>query len=145
MQLARHERSGALGPLGIPEIAAEESLGQAHVAKIMRQLRQAGLVRGFRGAHGGYRLVRSSERISLLDALAGMDGSSIIEKPCSDGESDGCVHDAGCTLRVLWGSLDDLLGQLLAGVTLADLLGSEESLGRLLERQRPAALLEASA
>jgi DNA-binding IscR family transcriptional regulator len=65
--------------------------------------------------------------------------------PCSDGGALGCAHDAGCTLRVLWGSLDDLLGTLLAGVTLADLLGSEETLGRLLERQRPLSTLEASA
>jgi Rrf2 family protein len=144
MQLARHERGGASEPLGIPEIASGEGLGTAHVGKIMRQLRQAGLVRGYRGAHGGYRLVRAPERISLLDALAGLDGESILEKPCSDGSVDGCVHDAGCTLRVLWGSLDDLLVRLLAGVTLADLLGSEESLGRLLERQHPPAFMEAS-
>ncbi len=145
MQLARHERTGASGPLGIPEIAAEESLGQAHVAKIMRQLRQVGLVRGFRGAHGGYRLVRPPELITLREILAGVEGDTVLQQPCSDTSSDGCVHEDGCTLRVLWGSLDSVLGQLLAGVTLADLLGSEETLGRLLERQRPVPLLEASA
>lgn len=145
MQLARHERTGATEPLGIPEIASDEGLSTAHVGKIMRQLRQAGLVRGYRGAHGGYRLVRASEHISLRDALAGVDSRTILEMPCSDGGDAACAHDAGCTLRVLWGSLDDVLGQLLAGVTLADLLGSEESLGRLLERQRPSAFLEASA
>ncbi len=145
MRLARHERGGASGPLGIPEIAADEGLGTAHVAKIMRQLRQAGLVRGFRGAHGGYRLVRPAEQISLREVLAGVEGDSVLSKPCSDASADGCVHDAGCTLRVLWGSLDELLGQLLAGVTLADLLGSEETLGRLLERRRPVPMLEATA
>ncbi len=143
MRLARHERGGASGPLGIPEIAADEGLSNAHVGKIMRQLRQAGLVRGFRGAHGGYRLVRPPERISLLDALAGMGSQTVLETPCAEGGSLGCAHDSGCTLRVLWGSLDALLGQALAHVTLADLLGSEESLGRLLERSHP--LLEASA
>ena len=145
MQLARHERTGASGPLGIPDIAADEGLSTPHIAKIMRQLRQAGLVRGYRGARGGYRLVRPAEHISLRDVLAGVEGESVLEKPCSPATGDGCVHDAGCTLRVLWGSLDQVLGQLLAGVTLADLLGSEETLGRLLERQRPIPLLEASA
>jgi Rrf2 family protein len=145
MQLARHERTGASEPLGIPEIAADEGLSTPHVAKIMRQLRQVGLVRGFRGAYGGYRLVRPPEQMSLRDILAGVDGETVLEMPCSDGGALGCAHDAGCTLRVLWGSLDDLLGTLLAGVTLADLLGSEETLGRLLERQRPLSTLEASA
>ncbi len=145
MQLARHERTGASEPLGIPEIASGEGLTTAHVGKIMRQLRQAGLVRGFRGAQGGYRLVRPPEQISLRDALASLGGEAVLRVPCSDGADVGCVHDAGCTLRVLWGSLEDVLGQMLAGVTLADLLGSEETLGQLLERERPAAILEASA
>jgi Rrf2 family protein len=145
MQLARHERAGASGPLGIPEIASGEGLSTAHVGKIMRQLRQAGLVRGFRGAHGGYRLVRPPEHVSLLDVLAGIGGQAVLETPCAEGGSLGCAHDTGCTLRVLWGSLDELLGQALASVTLADLLGSEESVGRLLERTRPLPILEASA
>jgi Rrf2 family iron-sulfur cluster assembly transcriptional regulator len=144
MRLARHERTGASVPLGIPEIAGEEGLSTPHVGKIMRRLRQAGLVRAYRGAHGGYRLVRPPERITLLDALAGMGESSILETPCSDGGSLGCARDDGCTLRVLWGSLDAVLSRLLANVTLADLLGSEASLGRLLAA-RPHTSQEATA
>ncbi len=149
MQLARHERAGGRAPLGIPEIAAAEGLGQAHTAKIMRQLRQAGLVKGYRGAQGGYRLVRPPEQITLRDVLAGLSGEGILSKPCSDPRSDGCVHEAGCTLRVLWGALDGMLGQLLAGVTVADLLGSEAGLERLLDVRpsvaRTLRVLEASA
>lgn len=130
-RLALHERAGATEPIGIPEIAAAEGLGVAHAAKIMRSLRQAGLVQAFRGARGGYRLVSPPEQVTLRDVLAGVEGGSVLQQPCG---SAPCGRDGDCTLRVLWGSLDGLLGSLLDSVTLADLLGSEETIERLLRR-----------
>src|SRR3990172_7609719 len=41
-------------PVPVPEIAAAEGLSLEYAAKLLRQLRLAGLVRSLRGASGGY-------------------------------------------------------------------------------------------
>ena len=45
-------------PVPIARMAAAEGLSDVYAAKLMRQLRMAGLVESVRGANGGYRLSR---------------------------------------------------------------------------------------
>ena len=65
VQLARHRDST---PLTIPEIAAAEGLSPEYTAKLMRALRQGGLVMSTRGAAGGYRLARRAEEVTGIPA-----------------------------------------------------------------------------
>ena len=44
--------------LSASELAEQAGLEIPTVAKVLKPLAQAGLVEGFRGAHGGYRLAR---------------------------------------------------------------------------------------
>ncbi|MFH1469794.1 MAG: Rrf2 family transcriptional regulator [Pseudomonadota bacterium] len=120
VRLARHEREGFGEPLGIPRIAVDEGMSEPNTAKILRQLRQAGLVRAFRGAQGGYRLAHDPATLTLRAILSGLDGPGILQQPCST--PAGCVHVRDCTLRGLWRELDDTMAGLLERVTLADLL-----------------------
>ncbi len=135
VQLARHEERETGEPLGIPGIAASEGLGQAHVAKIMRLLRQGGLVDAFRGARGGYRLARPASGITLYEALAALDGAPFGRWPCDSGPGQTCVHDPACSLRVLWRRLGQVMRGVLEGLTVADLLSGHESMAQLLDQR----------
>ncbi len=44
------------------------------VSKVLKPLAQAGLVDGFRGANGGYRLARAADAISLIEIVEAMEG-----------------------------------------------------------------------
>lgn len=80
----------------------------------LQALSQAGILESRRGAHGGYRLARSAQRISLLDVLASLS----TETPSEDG-------DTALETRVTMPALADARGQLvsvLAGITLAEWL-----------------------
>ena len=57
--------------LSATELAERAGLEAPTVAKVLKPLAQAGLVEGFRGAHGGYRLARAASEISLVDVRRG--------------------------------------------------------------------------
>lgn len=101
-----------------------------YVAKLMRALRQGGLVTSIRGASGGYRLARAPEEISIWEAVEVLGGGPLFDDAFCEshpGQMRDCVHTSDCAIRGLWRSVSDLLGNFLRTVTLADLTGQELS------------------
>ena len=135
--LLRLARAGEGQSLTIPEIAAAERLTAPHVAKLLSVLRQAGLIESVRGRSGGYHLARRPEDIRLGAVMRAL-GEPLFEEPAycerhAPEPGGACVHNDSCTLRALWGTLEQWLRHVLDQVTLADLLQSE---GRITERLR---------
>jgi Rrf2 family protein len=128
LQLAR---AGAPG-LSIPEVAARESLSGAYVGKLMRVLRQAGLVASTRGKAGGYRLARPAEELSVGQILSALDGPLWSEALCGryTGGESACVHSSDCSIRALWSALDQVLQGVLRECLLSDLLRTECAMER---------------
>jgi Rrf2 family protein len=120
VQLARH--SGP-APLTIPEIAAAEGLSPEYTAKLMRALRQGGLVMSTRGAGGGYRLARPAEAVTAWEVLEVLGGSLFPDGFCDShpGALRDCVHSTACTIRSLWRSVEGAMRSVLDGVTVAEL------------------------
>ena len=71
-ELARSYRDGRL--LSIAEIARNEDLPLAYLEQLVGELRRAGLVEGTRGVHGGYRLARAPEAITVGDVYRVLEG-----------------------------------------------------------------------
>ena len=71
------------------DLAERAGLEVPTVAKVLKPLAQAGLVEGFRGAHGGYRLAREAARISLIEIVEAMEGPLAMTQ-CS-------LHADACT------------------------------------------------
>ncbi len=111
----------------IPEISEAEGLSREYVAKLMRILRQSGLVRSVRGQAGGYVLARPLAEISVAEALTALGGRLWDPKFCRHhpGRRRVCSHSRRCTVRNLWQRLQGAVDEVLEGVTLEDLL--EES------------------
>jgi len=146
LQLARAEQEGGRS-LTIPEIAAAEGLSSPYVAKILAVLRQEGLIESVRGRTGGYRLAGSANETKLGAVLMAL-GEPLFSQGdyCqkhAGTETDGqCVHDGGCTLRALWGTLELWMRRTLDQITLADLLQSEGQITDLLRARLADALNE---
>ena len=112
------------GPVSITGIASAEGLSVEYVGKIMRVLRQGGLVVSTRGALGGYRLARPAEEIKVLDVVEALDGPIFPETFCGGftGNHAACVHTTDCSIRVLWRHLGEALHDVLGTITIADLV-----------------------
>jgi Rrf2 family protein len=111
------------GPVPIAGIAAEEGLSPVYAAKLMRQLRLAGLVESRRGAAGGYSLARPAKEITVWDAIRALDASYLPESPCDCTPEDrlDCRRTTGCALTSLWRKLGDEIRETLQAVSLASL------------------------
>ena len=124
VQVARHPGTR---PLTIPEIAAAEGLSTEYTGKIMRALREGGLVRSTRGAAGGYRLARPAAEITPWDVIQSLGGAFFSEGFCEEhpGQLRDCVHSVDCSIRALWLRVQGAVREVLEAVTLADLQRDE--------------------
>ena len=132
-------RGHGQAPVSVPEIAAAEGLSLDYAAKLLRQLRLAGLVRSRRGAAGGYELGRAPAEISVWSALEALGGEFFAGDfcDCHPGARRRCVHNRDCSLRALWRRVQSALREALADVSLADLTRDEQAMGAWLAN-RPA-------
>lgn len=55
--------------LSAAEIARKYRMSSHHLAKVLRSLGRAGLVRAARGAGGGYRFSGNTRRVTLMDVI----------------------------------------------------------------------------
>jgi Rrf2 family protein len=125
--LLRLGAQGDSGSLTISEISRAEGISPEYVAKLMRILRQGGLVTSARGAAGGYTLSRPAEQITAGEALALLGGRLFESGFCERhaGAESLCTHSIDCSIRSLWQALQIAVDQVLTRTTLKDLLCSE--------------------
>jgi len=138
LQFAR-QRKGE-GPPGngrsltIGEIAEIEGLTPQYTGKLIRILRMGGLLESVRGRHGGYKLGRPAEQISVGEVMAVLGGRVYDPGYCSrhTGARKLCVHSVDCAIRSLWGALQEAVDKVLSKITLKDLIGPEAAVGKWL-------------
>ncbi|HEY3174731.1 MAG TPA: Rrf2 family transcriptional regulator [Candidatus Polarisedimenticolia bacterium] len=125
MQLAN---SSPQRPLTIHEIAEREGLSSAYAGKLMNLLRDGGLVDSVRGRSGGYLMARPPDRISVSEIMAALGGIIYEDHYCErfPGDEDTCVHVGDCSVRSLWGMLQETVERVLSRTTLADLMDTEQ-------------------
>jgi Rrf2 family protein len=58
----------------INAIAESEDVPRDFLAKILKELTTAGIIKSFKGVHGGYQLAKPTKQISVLDVIEAMDG-----------------------------------------------------------------------
>jgi len=102
------------------EIAAGTGLPAAYLAKIMRLLIRAGLVRVFRGPGGGAELGRPPGSISLSSLVRAVEGDTQAER-CIMGKG-ACSESAPCLLHSHWIPLRAEISRLLEETSLGMLV-----------------------
>lgn len=74
-EIARRQKSAsAVTGIQAGDIAQKYKLPTAYCAKVMSQLARAGVLRSDRGPHGGFRLNRPTDKITLFDVFDGVGG-----------------------------------------------------------------------
>jgi FeS assembly SUF system regulator len=106
--------------LSAAELAERAGLEMPTVAKLLKPLAQAGLVEGFRGTNGGYRLARAASQISLVEIVEAMEGPLGMTE-CSV-HAGACGIEHSCGVRANWRRINDVVADALRSVTLAQML-----------------------
>jgi Rrf2 family protein len=107
----------------INQIADSEQIPRDFLAKILKELTRARLLRSYQGVHGGYVLARSPKQISLLDIVEAMDGPLGLDLCVR--EDNGCDrrHHSHTAMRPFFARMQKQARSSLKRATLVSLLG----------------------
>jgi Rrf2 family protein len=115
-------------PVSLKAIAENEELPLAYLERIVALLKRAGLVESTRGAHGGYRLARDPESVTMDEVVLALEGA-VAPMSCFVDETDDarvlCSHvDDGeaCATKFLWLRVQGGVTEALRLTTLAELV-----------------------
>lgn len=104
----------------LKDIAKRQQISIKYLESIFSTLRKAGMIKGIRGAKGGYKLLRDADKITIYDVIYTMQGFiapvGCVEDTCSCSMADNCVT------KTLWTELTDSISTTLKKYTLADLV-----------------------
>ena len=103
---------------GAATIADAACITPTIALNVLRKLSEAGIVKSYKGAYGGYELTRSGEDIRILDIIEIIDGKIRISK-CLE-----CDHDCSknpcktdCKMHIAFGVINKKLIENLGLIT----------------------------
>ncbi len=131
LHLAKQSGSD-INPTPARDMAEREGLPPDYVEQILLKLRRAGLVASVRGAKGGYYLAREARKITVKDVIEAAEDHTF-EVNCDSHvvHPERCRSDNDCSIRPVWRALQQRIDELLESISLADLLGDEPKVERL--------------
>lgn len=115
-------------PVALAAVAESELLPLAYLEHLVARLREAGLVGSVRGAHGGYRLARPADEITMIEVVEALEGP-VAPMECFHPDREGrvlCSHegdaDRACATKMLWTRVHGGVTKALRQTTLAELV-----------------------
>lgn len=129
-------------PVTLAGISERQEISLSYLEQLFSRLRRNGLVKSVRGPGGGYRVARPLDKISVSDIITAVD-EQIDATQC--GGNENCHDEHRCMTHDLWASLNVKILEYLSGVSLAELVASQRSGGKIVipepkRRERPQAV-----
>jgi Rrf2 family iron-sulfur cluster assembly transcriptional regulator len=106
----------------VSDIAENQRIPVNFLFKILRKLVKKGIVKSFRGPHGGYVLDRDPAQITFLEVIETIDGPLVVNRCLNTAAISRCVLEDSCKMMSAWERIQLNIKEELSGVTIADLL-----------------------
>lgn len=116
--------SEAEKPITLAGISERQSISLSYLEQLFSRLRRSGLVKSVRGPGGGYRIAKPLTEISVSEIISAVD--ELIDATQCGGQ-ENCHDEGRCMTHDLWSSLNVKILDYLSGVSLADLVASNEA------------------
>jgi len=97
MAVLQMDAENSHDPVSAKDLADRHSIPAELLGKVLQAMARAALVESAHGAHGGYRLARPLERLTLGDVVEAVDGPIRLVK-CHE-KPDQCDLHKACTIR----------------------------------------------
>ena len=107
------------GPIFLKEVSRSQEISEKYLGQIIMPLKAAGLVKSYRGAHGGYTLQRDPEKITVREIVSTLEGDLNLVECVTNPAS--CNRFAVCVTQQVWCQVARAIAETLEGITLADL------------------------
>jgi Rrf2 family protein len=117
IHLARTRREGYVA---VAEMAEAQGLPPKFLEQLLVALKHAGLVKSLKGPHGGYRLARPAEKISLAEVIRLLDGALAPTESVSTYFYESTPVEREKRLLRVFKEIRDFVSAKLEKTTLAD-------------------------
>ena len=111
----------------VGDIAKAHSISELFLFKLIKPLVEAGIIETVRGRHGGIKLGRPAEDITLLDCIRLTEESFALAE-CFEGSDANCPLLSNCDLNAALGEALGAFFGVLESYTIADLAGKRRAL-----------------
>ena len=115
----------------IPMVAEAYGISENHLMKVVHHLARTGMVTSIRGKGGGIRLAYPPEQIRLGDVVRASEGEAPIVECMGESPGSCCIVPA-CALSGILESAFAALYETLDRYTLADLMGKQRTMQKIL-------------
>ncbi len=112
------------GLVQVKDISSRQQISEQYLEQLFIPLRRAGLVKGIRGAGGGFTLAKPPAEIRLDEIIRVAEGS-VSPARCVD-EPELCPQSEACLTRKIWAEIGRATSQVLEAITLQDLVEQQE-------------------
>jgi Rrf2 family protein len=131
LDLARHGESGK--PVSLAATSKRIGVSRGYLEQLALSLRNARLIRGISGRHGGYQLTLPASEILVGDIIEATIGPICIVECVDDPER--CMRSPDCECRLLYALINERIAEVLRAYTVSDLLDPEWE--RIVREQLP--------
>ena len=109
--------------VGRVKIAKSMGIPEQFLGKIAQQLSRSGFIEIIQGAKGGYRLLLSPDKLTLLDVVEAVTGEIFLNDCVMRPES--CFRSPECAIHRVWEKARNQLRETLKEATFAKMLEEE--------------------
>lgn len=111
----------------LKDVAVRQSISEKYLEQITALLVKAGLLKGLRGAQGGYKLTKDPAQYSVASILRVTEGS-LAPVACLDDEPNLCPGAGECLTLGFWKKFDKKINGFLESTSLQDILDENNGL-----------------
>ena len=119
------------------EICETQKIPSSFMAKILRSLVRAQLLRSTRGVNGGFSLAKEPKEISLLDILEAIEGPLSLTDCVPNPEE--CEHSSNCPANSVWSRVQSSIREILLTSSLEELVSTPRRNNRVVFVDGPSA------
>ena len=103
-------------------ISESEGIPLRFLLKLLRKLKQSGIVQSYRGVHGGYSLGKKPREITLKDVIESIDGPICMNRCLYDPNACNIGRTSECEIHHAMAKIQTLLSKELENVNFEQLI-----------------------
>lgn len=114
--ISRMAKSGM--PVSVSDVAESENLSDTYLEQLVSRLRRAGILRSYRGARGGYELLRDPDTITVGEILKATGEQIVFPEDLTPAGASGYGRPA----QAFWNDLSETVAKMMDETTVGDLI-----------------------